>query len=382
MARLYKRNPTGPWWADYLDRHGDRQRRSTGCSDKASAKKILDKWKSEQKLMSLGLMQSGKGGEAIKPHLQAFQTTMFAAGLSRDYIVRTAQLIDNAVKFNEWTLLNQINAEGLARYLEHLKKDIGRAHRTLASVITAMRTFCKYLVRNRALLNDPTADLKKPSAKTDRRIERRMLLPEEWYWLKKTLLKHPVLRNSQRSDERLLLYWTAIETGLRASELMSLTKSALMLDSKEPHLIVRASITKNSELAKQYVSDELADKLRRAVSKKTPGAKVFRIGARTEMARALVADISHARSIWLLTKEGKANRESDFLSRLNSQQESIDFHSLRHTCGAWLVQAGVTLAEVKEIMRHSTITLTIDAYGHLAPDARSRRRSVLVEMLA
>lgn len=42
-------------------------------------------------------------------------------------------------------------------------------------------------------------------------------------------------------------------------------------------------------------------------------------------------------------------------------------HDLRHTCAAWLVQAGVPLRTVAEILRHSSIATTM-RYAHLAPE--------------
>jgi len=46
---------------------------------------------------------------------------------------------------------------------------------------------------------------------------------------------------------------------------------------------------------------------------------------------------------------------------------STDFHSLRHTCGAWLAMAGQHPKTIQSVMRHSTITLTMNNYGHLFP---------------
>lgn len=47
--------------------------------------------------------------------------------------------------------------------------------------------------------------------------------------------------------------------------------------------------------------------------------------------------------------------------------EDFRIHDLRHTCAAWLVQAGVSIREVAELLRHSDIRITM-RYAHLAPD--------------
>jgi integrase-like protein len=47
----------------------------------------------------------------------------------------------------------------------------------------------------------------------------------------------------------------------------------------------------------------------------------------------------------------------------------ITFHSLRHTYASHLIQAGASLAYVKEQMGHSSIQVTVDTYGHLVPGA-------------
>ena len=54
--------------------------------------------------------------------------------------------------------------------------------------------------------------------------------------------------------------------------------------------------------------------------------------------------------------------------RAASLPDEIHFHSLRHTCASWLVQGGVSLVRVKEILGHASIQ-TVMRYAHLAPDA-------------
>jgi integrase len=47
----------------------------------------------------------------------------------------------------------------------------------------------------------------------------------------------------------------------------------------------------------------------------------------------------------------------------------IRFHDLRHTFGSLLIQAGASLAYVRDQMGHSSIQVTVDIYGHLIPGA-------------
>lgn len=46
--------------------------------------------------------------------------------------------------------------------------------------------------------------------------------------------------------------------------------------------------------------------------------------------------------------------------------EDFKIHDLRHTCAAHLISAGVALAEVRDLLGHSTVMMT-ERYAHLAP---------------
>ena len=254
--------------------------------------------------------------------------------------------------------------------------------------LTAIKGFTRWLTENHKLRRDPLASVRKPNPKADRRYERRMLLPEEWRWLEATTASGPA-RYDMSSNDRLLLYGTAIQTGLRSAELRSLTRGRLYLDANPPFITCKTGPTKNRKGARQYIHAELADDLMEHLATKAPRAKVFAMPDNSDVAVMFRADLAEARREWMKAarhdpEEFSRRDQSDFLTSVNHDGEIVDFHSLRHTTGAWLAMAGVHPKAVQTIMRHSTITLTMDAYGHLFPgqeaDAAARLGDVFREV--
>ncbi len=54
---------------------------------------------------------------------------------------------------------------------------------------------------------------------------------------------------------------------------------------------------------------------------------------------------------------------------------------MRHTCGAWLALTGAHPNAVRAVMRHSTIMLTMDTYGHLFPGQEAETVARLAPMM-
>ncbi len=169
-----------------------------------------------------------------------------------------------------------------------------------------------------------------------------------------------------------MLYQTAIQTGLRAGELRSLTRGRLYLDAKPPRITCKAGSTKNRKDARQYIQSELAADLKVHITTKAPKAPVFGLPHESNLAKMLRDDLAEARKGWLQEakddpKEYAQREQSDFLADVNHEGELTDFHCLRHTCGAWLAMTGAHPKVVQTVMRHQSITLTMDTYGHLFP---------------
>ena len=123
--------------------------------------------------------------------------------------------------------------------------------------------------------------------------------------------------------------------------------------------------------ASQFLSTDVAAALIEHVANKAPQTPVFALPpGKEELAAMLLADVALARVAWLKfaaydPDERLRREQSDFLQAQNDKGEVLDFHALRHTCGAWYFEAGASPKEVQTLMRHATIMLTMDTYGHL-----------------
>jgi len=97
--------------------------------------------------------------------------------------------------------------------------------------------------------------------------------------------------------------------------------------------------------AEQYITPETGELLREYVRGKMPNVQLFPIHDKSS--KMVQADCAAA-GIEVENHKGK-----------------LGLHSLRHTCGSYLLAHGVRPKEVQEILRHKDFRLTMNRYGHL-----------------
>lgn len=56
-------------------------------------------------------------------------------------------------------------------------------------------------------------------------------------------------------------------------------------------------------------------------------------------------------------------------------------HVFRHTCASMLLDSGATMKDVQDRLRHSSITITMDTYGHLSKETKEKTVELLVKHL-
>lgn len=350
MGTLYKRGKK--WHAEYTDWDGRRKQRSTGTANKSDAATILKKWEEDAALRRNGVMVSTELSleQLIEEYLK------YLGNSGDKHLDHTKARLNRIFAPNEWTRpaeINQYKVETTVRNLKVIGKKGEETERKLAlrtqnHYLAAAKSFTKWLtIVRRALIVDPLAAVKKPSFENDRKLIRRFLLPEEWKWLAKT--------------DNALLYETAIQTGFRSKELSHIGPENL----RDDHIYLPGSATKNKKPAQQYVTAELRARLVDALP--------FVVPDEERLAVLLRSDLAKARAMYIQSLPGaedeKIKAAKDFLLPKNAVGHVLDFHGLRHTCGAWLAIAGENIKVIQKVMRHSSISLTLDTYGHLLPGA-------------
>lgn len=238
----------------------------------------------------------------------------------------------------------------------------GIGPRTANSYLTAFCTFLNWMVPERASHN-PLEHVNRFNEKVDVRRERRALSADELRRLLSAAESGDAWR-SMPGPERAMLYRVAMETGLRWSELRSLTRSSFDLVDTSPSVTVAAAYTKNSKDCRLPIRPELRRDLaaKFAESLALPTAPVF-----PNMPKGTVGAkmIRHD-----LTNTGDLKNEVEPIPYRDAQGRVADFHALRHSFVSSLAQSGVHPSVAQSLARHSTITLTMDRYTHTALESQ------------
>jgi integrase len=153
-------------------------------------------------------------------------------------------------------------------------RDGGKSHQTVNHHRAAVRAFVRWACDTDRLRDDPTRGVKGFNVEADRRHLRRALTPEETPRLIRAAETGPPVRGMSGPD-RARLDALALGTGLRASELASVTPERFDLPTDRPAVTVPAAYTRNGKEAIRPLRPGLAARLAFWVAALPPGRPVF-----------------------------------------------------------------------------------------------------------
>jgi len=315
---------------------------------------------------------AAEGELPIEHHLRNYLAALEAGNRTVKHIETVSRIVGRVADFTGFRSIRDISTDGMNRYTAEQRRAMSL--RTVQSHLAIFKSFTAWLARNHKLPFDPLSSIRIGTAESDRRRVWRTLMPEEWQWMKVVTADQPV-RYGLTGSERALVYELAIQTGLRAAELRSLRRSNFHLDGKQPFVLCHAQSTKNRKNCHQFIQLELSNALQRQFMGKSTGSVAFNLPSEWDTADMLRADLAAAREAYLSAAKVDPNelerRQSDEFLQQTTSEGKLDFHSLRHTCGSWLAKLGAHPKLIQSVMRHSTITLTMDRYGHTFPEEQA-----------
>ena len=338
----YKRQNSPFWWISYKQADGKYVRRSAGTEDYSAARAIEQKERSRAwREKELGVNPPRTFEEVmieylrhVSQHQRSFETTQYRVKALRAHFAGT--------------VMNDLAGQDIREYSNKRLEggaSMATVNRELAALSAAIN-WCN-IEREWQLPNPVKGRTLKESEGRVRWITR-----AETEALCRAARKQ---RNGEMLEDFVRL---AVNTGCRREEMLGLewrrvdlAGRLLILEGKHTKAGKRRSIPLN-EGAYDALRNRLA--YRSSHCPNSPWVFARRNGERAESIRAGFESACADAGI------------SDFR-----------IHDLRHTCAAWLVSAGVSLMEVRDLLGHSTIQMT-ERYAHLAP-ARVRNAVAVLD---
>jgi len=348
------------WYIKYRDADGI-ERRVKAFKDKIASQQLAAKLEKETELAKAGVVDRYKEHRKrpLVQHLADFEQSLSAKGNTVKHIeqvVSRARKIIDGCKFRTWT---DISASKVQYYLADLRNGgESISAQTFNFYLQNIKQFCKWMVQDGRASESPLQHLKGLNVRTDRRHDRRALEPDEVRRLLEAT-RAAGQRFGMSGYERALLYRLAVETGLRAEELRTLTVSSFDFENRV--LTIRAAYSKHRRQDVLPLRPDTAAELQSFLAGKLPDVQVFNMPKKP--AKMLRADLAEAN-----------------IAYVDDAGRYADFHSLRHTTGSWLAANNVHPKVAQSIMRHSDINLTMSRYTHTLTGQESEAVSKLPDL--
>ncbi|MFJ9446816.1 tyrosine-type recombinase/integrase [Kitasatospora sp. NPDC101235] len=238
------------------------------------------------------------------------------------------------------------------------QRKAGRGRVTVYRVVSTLRNALNHAVRTWRLRYNPAKHSVPPKP---RAAERTCWTPEE----AAAFLRH----NAEHYADRLSdLFEVMLGTGMRRGEILALHWSDVHLMDRK--LYVRwtlAAVNNNGILFREPKTEasrawlSLSPRAMAALHRQATLQMNAHPEGRLEGFVFATPDGTPLRPQWVLDQLRKRTAELDL--------PRIGLHDLRHTAASIMIAEGIPVAVVSKTMRHSTLAITINLYGHLLKDS-------------
>ena len=365
--------PVAFWYARFTDSQGRHIQRNTKCTDKGGAQGVLNQWRKVTENVKAGYLPPSEEHDHLsrrKANLEILKDEYLnmikQQGRSDAHIKHSGRVIDWFLSRCGSRSVFDFNRAAVERYLVWLREN-GKSPRTRNHHKSILYAFGRFLLNRGMIESNPCADMGNADESVKAR-NRRILTEEEITKLLDAAERRPmnnflngnkgpvdpkkvkpgtIKRYKSMGRERRLVYETLLTTGARWGELRAVSVADCVLEGELPHILLKATATKNHKEDVVALTADLAGKLKKWVkdSCRMPRARLFNMQA--SGLREFDKDLEYA----------EIKKETD--------KGTLDLHCLRHTCATRLARAGVPLQHTQRIMRHSSPLITSRYYTHL-----------------
>ncbi len=409
QLKIIRYAPT--FWAQYRDADGRMVVESTGCRDKQAARHVLAEKLKRVEHIKAGILNAQECRTAdhsslpLESHVETYMQhlkakTIHGRKISESHRSNVQRQLRILLKDCALKRLRDITRDSMEKWMNRSEQN-GMGARTRNTYRAAIIAFCNWCVETDRMAVNPLARLCKADEHSDTRKKRRALTEDEMARLLKATYLRPLAEYGRRTirlpkhqrkghrtwkreelapdnldaavmrakellkvepdliedllwqgKERALIYKVLALTGLRKSELASITIAQLWLDEKHPYLELKASDEKSGRGSQIPLRADLASELQDFLTEKRLRFNRTALPAKMKLftiPRGLVGIFDRDLAAAGIDKHDERGR-------------SLDIHALRHTFGTHLSKAGVPPRVAQAAMRHSSLHLTMNIY--------------------
>jgi integrase len=276
------------------------------------------------------------------------------------------------------TRLDHLSAEAIQRVLTAMV-DRGLSPRTIQQALAVLHTLLEAAVKRRKLVVNPASLVDRDELPAQVRAERVV-------WHRADVRD---FLDATAADPLGALWAVQLWTGLRPSESLALRWSDLMLDAAEPYLRVMRTLYRPKDATQAWRwEDTKTDLSRSPVPLVAPAVAALKRHRDRQQVERVISGPSYAAHDLVFSDERGEPLRPDVVSKqwqraiakVNAARAAataagrdpvvlrpMRLYDCRHTCATLLLEAGVAMRVVQEILRHSSMTLTANTYSHVRP---------------